>query len=76
MNNMVCLLMKANKIVSYSSSTGPVVRITPDEIHPSDPENCEKIYHVESRLGKDPSFYGYFGADTATFTTPNQTYTG
>lgn len=26
---------------------------------------------VGSRFGKDPSFYGCFGADTATFTTPN-----
>lgn len=47
------------------------MRITPDEIHLSDPENCEKIYPVGSRFGKDPSFYGCFGADTAIFTTPN-----
>lgn len=47
------------------------MRITPNEIHLSDPENCEKIYHVGSRFRKDPSFYGFFGADTATFATLN-----
>ncbi|PYH99944.1 cytochrome P450 [Aspergillus ellipticus CBS 707.79] len=50
---------------------GPVVRITPEEIHLSDPENCEKIYFIGSRYGKDPSFYGAFGTKKATFTTPS-----
>ena len=47
------------------------MRITPDEIHLSDPENYEKIYHVGSRFGRDPSFYGSFGIDAATFSTSN-----
>ncbi|PWY94921.1 cytochrome P450 [Aspergillus sclerotioniger CBS 115572] len=50
---------------------GPVVRITPDEIHLSDPENCEKIYYIGSGYGKDPDFYGAFGTKKATFTTPS-----
>ncbi|KAI2981999.1 hypothetical protein CBS147344_9070 [Aspergillus niger] len=50
---------------------GPVVRITPDEIHLSDPENCEKIYYIGSRYGKDPQFYGAFGTHKATFTAPS-----
>lgn len=52
-------------------TTGPVVRITPDEIHLSDPENLDKIYYVGSRFGKSPAFYGGFGTDRATFTTPS-----
>ncbi|KAL4782495.1 cytochrome P450 [Aspergillus varians] len=48
---------------------GPIVRITPNEIHLSDPENCEKIYYVGSRYAKDAAFYGSFGADKSTFTT-------
>ncbi|KAL4890504.1 cytochrome P450 [Aspergillus ambiguus] len=50
---------------------GPVVRITPNEIHLNDPENCDKIYHVGSRYGKNPAFYGAFGTEKATFTTPS-----
>ncbi|PWY86892.1 cytochrome P450 [Aspergillus heteromorphus CBS 117.55] len=47
---------------------GPVVRITPSEIHLSDPKNCEKIHFIGTRYGKDPDFYGAFGTKTATFT--------
>ncbi|OJJ39848.1 hypothetical protein ASPWEDRAFT_49717 [Aspergillus wentii DTO 134E9] len=50
---------------------GPIIRITPNEIHLSDPDNCEKIYHVGSRYGKNPGFYGAFGTKKATFTTPH-----
>ncbi|PLB45247.1 cytochrome P450 [Aspergillus steynii IBT 23096] len=48
---------------------GPVVRINPNEIHLSDPEQCHKIYFIGSRYGKDPIFYGAFGTDKSTFTT-------
>ncbi|KAK1756780.1 cytochrome P450 [Echria macrotheca] len=37
---------------------GPVVRIAPNEIHLSDPDNYDKIYAVGSKLYKDPVFYG------------------
>lgn len=40
---------------------GPVVRITPDEIHLSDPENYEKIYYVGSKFWKDPLYYDALG---------------
>lgn len=50
---------------------GPVIRITPDEIHLSDPENLEKIYFVGSRYPKDAAFYGAFGADRSVFTAPS-----
>ncbi|KAL3476805.1 cytochrome P450 [Aspergillus californicus] len=48
---------------------GPIVRITPNEVHLSDPENCEKIYFVGSRYAKDPAFYNATGVPTATFAT-------
>ncbi|KAL2863990.1 cytochrome P450 [Aspergillus lucknowensis] len=48
---------------------GPVVRITPSEIHLSDPNDCDKVYSVGSNYGKDPSFYDSFGTPKATFTT-------
>jgi cytochrome P450 len=48
-------------------STGPVVRITPNEVHLSDPENYEMIYRVGTKYWKDPGFYGAFGLDTTGF---------
>ncbi|KAM5440458.1 hypothetical protein McanMca71_003941 [Microsporum canis] len=48
---------------------GPVVRITPDEIHLSNPENYDKIYHVGTKYNKSAPFYDAFGVDKATFTT-------
>ncbi|KAL5336253.1 cytochrome P450 [Aspergillus crustosus] len=54
-----------------STLSCPIVRITPNEIHLSDPENCEKIYFVGSRYGKDPGFYGAFDTKNLTFSTPS-----
>lgn len=48
---------------------GPVIRITPSEVHLSEPEYCDKVYSVGSNYGKDPSFYGSFGTPQATFAT-------
>ncbi|OJI96369.1 hypothetical protein ASPVEDRAFT_78143 [Aspergillus versicolor CBS 583.65] len=48
---------------------GPIIRITPNEIHLSDPENCEKIYFVGSRYAKDPIFYDAFGTKKSVFIT-------
>ena len=36
---------------------GPVVRISPTEVHLSDPDNYEKIYTTGSKFLKDPSYY-------------------
>ncbi|RAL13545.1 cytochrome P450 [Aspergillus homomorphus CBS 101889] len=51
---------------------GPVVRITPQEVHLSDPEHIDTIYSFASSAssyGKDSSFYSSFGTSHATFTT-------
>jgi hypothetical protein len=48
---------------------GPVVRITPNEVHLSDPENYDKIYYVGTKYWKSPEFYGSFGVDESTFGT-------
>ncbi|KLJ05946.1 hypothetical protein EMPG_10624 [Blastomyces silverae] len=50
---------------------GPVVRISPDEVHLSDPENYDRINYVGTPYFKSPVFYGGFGTDQATFTTPS-----
>lgn len=48
-----------------------MVRITPDEIHLSDPENYERIYFVGSKYSKSADFYRAFGSNSAAFTTPS-----
>jgi cytochrome P450 len=49
-------------------SLGPVVRITPDEVHLSDPDNYELIYSVGSKYAKSTPFYSALGAGYSTFT--------
>jgi hypothetical protein len=48
-----------------------VVRISPNEIHLSDPDNYDRIYHAGTKFSKDPVFYGAFGYGTAAFPTPS-----
>jgi hypothetical protein len=52
---------------------GPIVRITPNEVSLSNPENYEAIYYVRSRYTKDPRFYDAFGMEYVSFTScPNE----
>lgn len=46
-----------------------MVRITPHEVHLSDPSNCDKIYTVGSKYPKHDSYYYAIGVERATFTT-------
>ena len=46
---------------------GPIVRITPDEVHISDPTDYDKIYTVNSAFHKSPEFYSVVGVDTSSF---------
>jgi cytochrome P450 len=39
-------------------------------VHLSDPEHYDKIYHVGSAYSKDANFYGAFGNENSSFTTP------
>lgn len=48
-----------------------MVRITPDEVHLSDPDNYDTINHVGTKYSKDPLFYGAFGNPNSSFTTPS-----
>jgi cytochrome P450 len=44
-----------------------VVRITPDEVHLSDPENYEVMHCVGTKYSKSTAFYGALGAGYSTF---------
>jgi len=50
---------------------GPVVRITPNEIHLSDSSNHDKIHHIGSKFYKDDEFYRCLGLETAAVVTPS-----
>ncbi|KAM5379513.1 hypothetical protein ACJZ2D_004021 [Fusarium nematophilum] len=65
-------LKKSAKLEWHPNSQGPIVRITPDEVHLSDPKHYDTIYGVKSDFYKDPRFYGAIGIDSSTFATvPN-----
>ncbi|KAI4255884.1 MAG: hypothetical protein L6R42_006509 [Xanthoria sp. 1 TBL-2021] len=59
------------KIAKLHQEYGPIVRIAPHEVHLSDPENYDKIYHVGSKFSKDAQFYGGFANPNSMFTTPS-----
>lgn len=71
MRNMVRDPKPSGARALYSSpcGTGPIVRISPNDVHLSDPENYEKIYFIGSKFWKSPNFYGPFGLKTAAVTT-------
>ena len=54
---------------NHRSRTGPLVRITPDEVHLSDPENYDRINHVGTKYAKSAQFYDGFGIGYSTFST-------
>jgi hypothetical protein len=49
---------------------GPVVRITPDEVHLADPENYDKIYYMGTKYWKSPIFYNALCVPNSSFGTP------
>ncbi|PGG96980.1 hypothetical protein AJ79_09387 [Helicocarpus griseus UAMH5409] len=57
------------KVEQMHKKYGPVVRITPSEVHLSDPGNYDKINFVGTPYVKDPAFYHRFGNDHSSFST-------
>ncbi|KAK5118214.1 hypothetical protein LTR85_008194 [Meristemomyces frigidus] len=49
---------------------GPIVRITPDEVHLTDPANYEKINYVGTKYSKPPNYYNALCVPNSTFGTP------
>jgi hypothetical protein len=56
-------------ILALNYSTGPVIRIAPNDVLLTDNNNYEKVYATHSGLYKDPSFYSLIGIDSALFST-------
>jgi cytochrome P450 len=49
------------------------LRVTPDEVHLTDPDNYEVINYVGTKYGKSQAFYDGFGIGYSTFSTgPNE----
>ncbi|KAG9239862.1 hypothetical protein BJ878DRAFT_484366 [Calycina marina] len=55
----------------YRQLSRSVVRITPDEVHLSDPYNYETICHVRSKCSKYPRYTDAFSISYSAFTTAN-----
>lgn len=53
---------------------GPVVRIGPDEVQLSDPENYDQIYTVGSKFYKEPRIYGTLGSEMLFTAISNETH--
>jgi cytochrome P450 len=50
-------------------SVGPIVRISPWEVHINDPGFFEKLYNVPTKLDKDPRYYRFINRPQASFGT-------
>lgn len=48
---------------------GPIVRITPDEVHIADAQSYDQIYYVGSKYSKSPNFYNALCAPHSSFGT-------
>jgi cytochrome P450 len=48
--------------------TGPVIRITPDEIHLSDPDHYETIHRIGTKYTKYARYYNAFSISYSSFT--------
>jgi hypothetical protein len=69
------ILGKLNHALILADLLGPIVRITPDEVHLSDPDNYDIINHVGTKYAKDPQFYGAFGIGYSSFSSiPNNVH--
>ena len=65
---MVSSEFPATEDIVSNPCSGDVVRITPDEVHLTNPNHYEVIYSVGSKYAKVTQFYGALGAGYSTFT--------
>nr|AAS88583.1 PAH-inducible cytochrome P450 monooxygenase PC-PAH 5 [Phanerodontia chrysosporium] len=57
-----------DRLFELHAEYGDVVRITPDELHFSDPKVYNEIYNTRSRWDKDGEMYAPFGGNSTMFT--------
>lgn len=50
-----------------TTHSGPIVRISPNEVHLSNPENYDKVYGLGTKFSKDGKFYKLTGTSGELF---------
>ncbi|CAK42677.1 hypothetical protein CBS115989_7071 [Aspergillus niger] len=67
--DVVCGGQYTFKIADLHKQYGPIIRISPREIHIHDPNYYETLYATNSPRNKDPWFTAHFGVDESAFST-------
>ncbi|KAK1145277.1 hypothetical protein N8T08_004430 [Aspergillus melleus] len=65
--DVICHGQYTFKIAELHKVYGPVIRISPREIHIHDPDYYETVYSTNEPRNKDPWFTSHFGVDESAF---------
>lgn len=66
---MVYLMTLQSKAKTLLTVEGPIVRITPYEVHIDDPTFFNELYNVTKKLDKDPWYYSWLDRNGSIFAT-------
>lgn len=66
--------LQTNEGITVDSCPGPIVRVTPNELHILDSAYFEELYAKSGKLDKYAPFSARFGTDDTFFTAPSHEY--
>lgn len=61
--------MRASALVAHLNFPGPIIRISPTELHINDPDYYDKLYNREGKWEKNPFYVNSFGNTVSGFGT-------